>query len=205
MNWLLELDRDIFLFLNGLHAPWLDHVMWWISQTKTWIPLYLVLLILIIYKERRFRFLYTLLFLTLTIVLADQISGLIKDLVERPRPTRNVEIGELVHTVKGYRGGAYGFVSSHAANVFAVATFLAHQIRNPKWSILLYIWAIIVSYSRIYLGVHYPLDILCGAILGVIIGIQCYIIRLRTSIFVERKARLYKEKKRKREKSGDRQ
>lgn len=194
-RWLLELDKDVFLYLNGIHSPQWDSIMWWISRTNSWIPLYIILLIVIIYKERPFRFVFTLLFLAIVVLLSDQISVLIKNLVERPRPTHNSEIAGLVHMVNGYKGGTYGFLSSHAANVFGVATFLANQFKDFKWRFFLFSWALIVSYSRIYLGVHYPLDIICGAILGSLIGIQCYVFKVRTVVAVERRIDIYKEKK----------
>ncbi len=194
-RWLLDLDKDIFLYLNGLHAPVWDSIMWWISGTKSWIPFYVVLLVIIIYRERPWRFIFTLLFLSVAVVLSDQISVLIKNLAERPRPTHNPEIADLVHIVNDYRGGQFGFVSSHAANVFAVAVFVANQFKSAKWSFLLLVWAFIVSYSRIYLGVHYPLDIICGGVLGALIGIQCYVFKVRTTVAVQRRIDIRQEKK----------
>jgi undecaprenyl-diphosphatase len=131
----------------------------------------------------------------ITVALSDSISVLIKNLVERPRPSRNPEIANLVHIVNDYRGGMYGFVSSHAANFFGVATFLSHQFKHYRWSIFLFVWAIVVSYSRIYLGVHYPLDIIFGAILGALIGIQCYVFKVRTATYIEQCSEIRKEKR----------
>ncbi len=194
-RWLIELDKDVFLFFNSLHSPAWDNIMYWISRTNSWIPLYVILLILIVYRERPYRFIFTLLFLALVILLSDQISVLIKNLVERPRPTHNPDLDGMVHIVNGYTGRKFGFVSSHAANVFGTATFLANQFKHRRWTIFLFGWATLVSYSRIYLGVHYPLDIICGAILGSLIGIQCYVFKVRTAIYVERKLEIRKEKK----------
>jgi undecaprenyl-diphosphatase len=200
-QWLIEFDKKALLYLNGMHTPLLDKVMWWITGDTSWIPLYLILLIVIIYRERPYRFIYTLLFIAVTVVLCDQISTLIKDIVARPRPTHDYEIKDLVHVIynadrpDGYRGGAYGFVSSHAANVFGVATFLANQFKHYKWSLFLIAWATVVSYSRIYLGVHYPLDILFGAVLGALIGIQCYVFKVRTAAYVEQRMETRKLKR----------
>jgi undecaprenyl-diphosphatase len=192
---LLELDTDVFLYLNGLHSPQMDGFMWWVSQKYSWLPFYFILLAIIIYRERPVRFIYTLIFITLVIVLNDQISVLIKGLIERPRPSRNPDIADMVHVINDYRGGRYGFVSSHAANVFGAAAFLAGRFKDARWGIFLYLWAALVSYSRIYLGVHYPLDIICGGLMGIILGIQCYVYNVKTVVAVERQISIYKNKK----------
>ena len=196
-NWLLALDQKAFLYLNGKHTPEWDFIMWWVSNNKIWIPLYLFLLLIIIYYERPYRFFFTILFVIITVGLCDYISVLIKNLVERPRPTHSSEIADIVHIVNNYRGGKYGFVSSHAANFFGMATFLSNQFKHFRWSLFLFIWAVLVSYSRVYLGVHYPLDIICGAVLGVLFGIQCYVLKVRTVVFIERFVEKSKKKKRK--------
>jgi len=195
LHWLIEMDKKALLFFNSMHSPEWDRIMVWISGNKSWIPLYVFLLIFIIYKERPYRFIFTILFVAITVALCDPISVLIKNLVERPRPTHNSEIAELVHIVNDYRGGTYGFVSSHAANVFGVAVFLSNQFKNYKWSLFLFAWAAVVSYSRVYLGVHYPLDIICGAMLGALIAIQCYVFKVRTTIYFERRIEISKKKK----------
>ena len=194
-HWLIELDKKALLYFNSMHSPEWDRIMYWISGDKSWIPLYVFLLIMIIYKERPYRFIFTILFVAIAVLLCDKISVLIKILVERPRPTHNPEIADLVHIVNNYRGGDFGFVSSHAANVFGVATFLANQFKHYKWSLFLFVWAAVVAYSRVYLGVHYPLDIICGAVLGVLIGIQCYAFKVRIAVYIEQKIEIRKEKK----------
>ncbi len=170
------LDRRLFLLLNGLHATWLDGAMWAFSQLGVmWVPLYLVL-IWLLYQRLGWRRLGLLLFLIgLTITITDQIaSGLLKPLVARPRPTHQPALSGLVHTVYGYTGGEFGFVSSHAANSVGVAVVLMTALRSERFRWLapmVLTVAALGSYSRIYLGVHYPGDILCGALLGGLVAI----------------------------------
>ena len=190
-QWLIELDKKAFLYFNSIHSLEWDNIMWWVTKTETWIPLHIILLLFIIYKERPYRFIFTILFVAITVTLCDQISVLIKNLVERPRPSHNSEFTELIHLVfrkngEVYRGGTYGFVSSHAANVFGVATFLSNQFKHFRWSLFLFAWAALIAYSRVYLGVHYPLDIICGAMLGILIGIQFYMFKVWTVVHTER-------------------
>lgn len=171
LEFLLELDQKAFFILNGLHTPWLDQVMYWISKTEFWIPLYAGLLFLIIknYKKHSWIIIGC---IVLTIALADQITSTgMKPFFQRLRPSRNPELKELVHTVNGYKGGKYGFASSHAANTMGIAFFLWLLFKKRyTWMWALFIWAIVVAYSRIYLGVHYPGDILVGMMLGLLSG-----------------------------------
>ncbi len=167
LDFLSELDKQLFLILNSFHNHFFDILMWWISDKLIWIPFYLFLLFLIV-RKYDWESIAILLSLAILIALSDQISGFIKDEVQRFRPSHNTEIQDQVITLNGYLGGSYGFVSSHAANSFALAYFI-YKFLNLNYTFLgffLFIWAFIVSYSRIYLGVHYPGDILFGAILG---------------------------------------
>jgi len=168
---LIEIDRQLFLFLNGLHATWADQAMFYISTDWLWIPLYALFIYLIIKKERRLFWL-PIIAVIIGIVFSDQISGVIKKNVKRYRPTHDVTLEEQVHTVNEYKGGSYGFVSSHASNTFCVALFMTLVLETSSiYTILFFFWASLVSYSRIYLGVHFVLDILFGAILGTTIAI----------------------------------
>ncbi|MFQ3212492.1 MAG: undecaprenyl-diphosphatase [Marivirga sp.] len=165
-------DQQLFLWLNGFHADWLDPMMLFITAKNTWIPLYLLIVVIFI-RKLGWRSIYLLAACGLLILLADQsASGLFKPFFERLRPCHNPQIQDVVHTIK-HCGGQYGFASSHASNTFALATFLFLLYRN-KWSKLMLGWAVVVSYSRIYAGVHYPADILVGAILGALSAIIVY-------------------------------
>jgi undecaprenyl-diphosphatase len=122
--------------------------------------------------------------IALCILLSDQISSsVLKPLVARLRPTHNPKIADLIHVVNGYRGGLYGFVSSHAANAATFVTFTALLFRNKIYTILLSLWAFLTAYSRVYLGVHYVGDVLCGALIGVLVGVVVYVIFKKTLYF----------------------
>jgi undecaprenyl-diphosphatase len=145
--------------------------MYWISDKLVWIPMYAVFLFLIIKKYKKKSWLIVLL-IALTIAASDQLTVFFKNFFERPRPCHNEALNLLVHTVKDACGGPYGFVSSHAGNSFALATFLIPFFRPiyKSFPIFILTWASLVSYSRIYLGVHYPGDIIGGAITGAALG-----------------------------------
>ncbi len=168
---LLAFDEAFFLFLNGLHQDWLDPIMFAISGKLEWIPLYLFIIVRLIYKYKQAG-LIALAALIITIILTDQVtSGFMKPFFGRLRPSHDPEISALVHIINGYRGGLYSFASSHASNAFALVTFLWLTLRHrERWIGYLFIWASVVAYSRIYLGVHFPADIIVGALVGVLMA-----------------------------------
>ena len=170
LDYLNNLDTDVLLAINGLNDVFQDAV-WWMVSAKWSSALMLLALLWVFLHQNRRHALLVLAMLALAFVLADQVSsGLIKHLVERLRPTHNPALGDAVHIVNGYRGGMYGFVSSHAANSLAAATFIALILRHRAVTLALMAWALLQCYSRVYLGVHYPGDIVGGMLVGIIAG-----------------------------------
>ena len=187
LEFLDHIDRNLFLFLNGLNSPLWDQVMWWISDRLIWLPLYLIITGWLIYRFK-WKVVIILVMVALLITLSDQGSvHLFKEVFKRLRPCHEPEISGLVHLVKGHCGGKYGFISSHAANTFAIATFTLLIIRSKYYSIFIIFWATLVSYSRIYLGIHYPGDVLVGALYGFLIGVLIY----RLFLFAEKKINIF--------------
>ena len=168
---LKSIDTSLFLFLNGLHSAFFDQVMWLASGRFTWIPLY-ALLLWLLFGEHRKHYWLVLLSIILMIVLSDQLCNLFKETFMRLRPSNEPSLINLVHIVNGYTGGFYGFYSGHASNSFAVALFAIGMLKRFRNFLVpgMISFAVLVSYSRIYLGVHYPGDVLTGAITGSLIG-----------------------------------
>lgn len=186
---LLHIDTEILLAINGWHAPWADTLMWTISAKATWIPLYLLLIGLLVWRYRKpvmtsVKWLQKvpacvvmIAMIGLAVGAADFIaSGILKELVARPRPTRVPELEGVLHLVNGYRSGRYGFVSSHAANTMVCALLFSMIWRNKIATVGLMLWVAANCYSRMYLGVHYPLDILGGLIVGCLVAMTAYVL-----------------------------
>jgi len=172
---LIPYEEKLFYLINGAHTHFLDCTMWLFSGMKVWIPLALFVIINIIYKKNWKHWVPVLLGIVLLFVFCDQFSShLIKPLFARPRPTHYPGIMEHVRILYGYTGGHYGFISGHATNSFGFAMFTTLLFRNKFYSIVIFTWALIISYSRIYLGVHFISDIVGGILAGLLIGIATF-------------------------------
>ncbi|MBA4409525.1 MAG: phosphatase PAP2 family protein [Bacteroidota bacterium] len=173
MEVIKQIDQSLFLFLNDIHSVFWDKAMFLFSSREIWIPFYLLIIYVIIKTFKR-NSIYILILIGLSIALSDQFSVMIKNLAERLRPSNDPAISNLIHIVNNYRGGTFGFFSSHASNSFTIAVIASLLFKNRMFSILIFVWAIVVSYTRVYLGLHYPGDILTGWFWGALIGFGFY-------------------------------
>ena len=169
-----KLDTELFLFLNKKHNAFFDPIIYWASDKLFWLPFYLLIISLLIREYKKKQSVYILISIGILITLCDQIaSHLIKNAVQRLRPSHEPLLNGLIHLSKAGPGGQYGFVSSHSANAFGLATFLILLLPkkyNPlKW--ILGFWAVLVAYSRIYNGVHYPSDVIVAALIGILLAV----------------------------------
>ncbi len=184
IEFLSQIDTQVFLFFNSFHTPALDQFMMLLSHRMVWVPMYVMIFAMVVHRYGLPAGIIVALGVALTVTLADQTCAtLIRPFVQRLRPANpDNPISDLVHIVWGYRGGSYGFPSCHAANTFAVATYLSYVFRHRRLAVVsLFAWAAFNCYSRVYLGVHYPGDILVGAVIGVFMG---YIVHRITNLAV---------------------
>lgn len=174
--WLSDIDARLLLIVNGAHSPFFDSVMGCISGRWIWLPFYAVLAYLLFRRMSWKRASICLVTIGLIILAADQTCAtLIRPEIGRLRPANiNNPLSSFVHVVNGYRGGRYGFPSCHAANTFALAVFMSLVIRHKWFTVMMFSWAFVVSYSRMYLGVHYFGDLFCGATIGSLFAVLFY-------------------------------
>ena len=175
---IIDFDKQLLLLLNGSESLFLDSMVTTLTNAWTWVPLYISLLIVVIKNsESSKKILLVLASAGLCVLLAGTIDDtIVKPLVGRWRPSRDPEIGLLVDTVDGYRGGDYGFFSAHAANTFSIAVFFCWLVRSRLLSIALVLWSFTNCWTRLYLGVHFPGDILVGLCWGGLVGTGVYIL-----------------------------
>ncbi len=202
MDWLIELDYDITLGLNALHTPFLDSIMLFLSSSKVWIPLYVVIVALMFvpkwYGRKSAAFclgsrvplwlsgLLGVLAVALCFGLTEQITNIVKDWVARPRPGHDPLLEGLLHLPEG-RGGLYGFFSAHASNTFGLAVLTALIFRRGWYSVCMLVWAALIGFSRIYLAKHFTTDVICGALAGVVVALAAYCLYLWVLLLISRK------------------
>ncbi len=168
-----EFDHELLLQINGMHTPFLDQLMWLISGKAVWIPFYLITIFVIYRNVGWKRTLQMLLMVGIMMLFTDMVnSQIIRPWFHRLRPA-NLEspVGAMVHIVNDYRGGAYGFPSAHAANYFGLSLIIAYFIRSWKTLTTLIVLTLVICYSRSYLGVHYPGDLIAGMLYATIVVI----------------------------------
>lgn len=165
---IFHIDTDLLLAINRHHAEWVDTLMWLVSAKATWLPLYVLLVggIAWRYRSEWRTMLVVLLAVVVAVGLTDWVTHALKYWIARPRPSHVPELEGLLHIVNDYRGGQYGHPSNHAADTMALAVLACSVLRRWPWTILMTVFVALNCYSRMYLGVHYPLDILMGLMIG---------------------------------------
>lgn len=176
MDTIIQMDKQLLLAINGSDSLFVDYLAKTLTTAATWIPLYVSLFYVVVKNNDNFRRIICILACAgLCVLFAGTVDDLlVKPLVARLRPTHDFQIGMLVDTVDGYRGGKYGFFSAHAANTFSIAVFFSLLMRSRLVTLLLVGWSLTNCWTRLYLGVHYPLDILCGLLWGGSVGTGVY-------------------------------
>lgn len=173
IDWITSIDRALLIWLNQFHTSWLDGTMIFFSEKWVWLPFYAALLGLLVfyYKKEVWK---PVIVIAVVITAADMLSTACKGLVGRLRPCQLGELQEQLYFASDHCGGKFGFFSSHASNAFALAMFMVMLVgKRHSWIHLIWLWAAIVSYSRVYLVVHYPLDVFVGSLFGILVSYTC--------------------------------
>ena len=179
-----QLDTDLLIWVNSHHNNVLDMMMWWISDRFFWIPFYAWLAVMVIklYPQNWWK---VFICIAIMILITDQSANFLKEHFERLRPCHTPQLQTVIHLVNGYCGGNFGYASSHASNSVGLATFCIILFRKRyqwlKYTLIFY--AALICYSRVYLGAHFPFDILRGALIGIIAG---YLVALFTLRFISK-------------------
>ena len=180
---LIQFDKQLLLLVNGSQSLFFDGLVKTLTTAATWIPLYVSLFYLVLKNNDSVqKILLIVACAGVCVFLAGSLDDMIvKPMVGRWRPTHDPQIGSLVDTVNGYRGGDYGFFSAHASNTFSIAFFFCWLVRSRLLSVCLVIWSLVNCWTRMYLGVHYPGDILVGLLWGATIGGLVYYVYFQLS------------------------
>lgn len=176
---LIEWDKWLMLAINHANTPFLDIVMQVASYKYSIVPICLLILFLLFYKQNRKRALLYATAIAVTFAICDSGSTILfKHTICRLRPCHDPSIMEMVRMLE-YKGGQFGFISSHAANLFGLAVVSSYAVKRRWYGFFIFGWAVLVAYSRVYVGKHFPADVVCGAIFGMLIGtLVLYIVNL---------------------------
>lgn len=173
MHRIIELDKELFLELNKLHSKFLDPVMLLVSSYTFWVIVACLIMIWMMNTKGKILYRPVLAFTFLSVLLTNVLNQVVKVIVERPRPIHEETFQGVIHAIEKY-DTSYSFFSAHSSTSFALAVFALLAIRKPVFTVIVLFWAVIVAYSRVYLGKHYPLDILTGILFGTLIAMICY-------------------------------
>lgn len=175
----LELiDRNILLFFNSHHADWFDPIIWAITSRWCWVAVIIFAIVLLSIKFRK-KCWVPILAACICFTITDRASSITKESVKRYRPTHNIEIQDQIHVVHDHRGGMYGFFSGHASNSFGLALLTLLLIRKRWYTISILAWACLECYTRLYMAVHYPSDIIVGTCVGLLCALVFYNIAIK--------------------------
>ena len=170
LDWLIEIDKELLLAINGWNSSFLDPIMVFITNKWSGIPIYAVLLFMIFYKRNLKVAILMFFSIIITFALTDWLGvHMFKRTFERLRPCWDPTTRDLIRLLE-YRGGKFGFISNHAANYFGLAMISSGVLKKRWYTIFIFCWAAAVAYSRIYVGKHFPGDVICGAMLGILVG-----------------------------------